>query len=54
MTKVNDNLMILYAEATLLARQVKQVVGENRDYYITLEQLENLIKSVESRSLNRN
>jgi len=33
----------LYVEATLVAQKGNQVVGEKNDYYITLEQLMNLI-----------
>ena len=34
----------LYFEATKIARQLNQVVGEKNDYYITLAQLEELIR----------
>lgn len=35
----------LYYQATLIAQQSQQIVGEKHDYYITLEQLMNLIQS---------
>jgi len=36
----------LYAKAIALAREHKQIIGDKSDYYITLEQLENLMLSV--------
>lgn len=43
----NDILLIIYAEATMLARQAKQTVGEKHDFYVTLEQLESIVKQHE-------
>jgi hypothetical protein len=40
-----DLLVNLYIEATKLAMKNNQVVGEKRNYYITLEQLEALFKT---------
>jgi len=37
-----STLLQIYVKATELARDNKQTVGEKRDYYITLEQLEAL------------
>lgn len=37
------NELNLYADATEIARKNNQTVGEKGDYYITLEQLMNLI-----------
>lgn len=34
----------IYFEATKIARQMKQTVGEKNDYYITLEQLMSLLQ----------
>jgi hypothetical protein len=34
----------LYLEAITLARQTQQTTGKKNDYYITLEQLEALIR----------
>ena len=42
------DLMNLYVEATQIAFKNNQVVGENRDYYITLEQLEAILKTYEA------
>ena len=41
---IDENLENLYAKATKLAMGKKQTVGEKRDYYINLAQLEDLIK----------
>lgn len=46
-----DKLLELYINATELSRDAKQTVGENNDYYITLEQLEALIKQLQEDSL---
>ena len=40
----NRRMERLYFEATKIARQLNQVVGEKNDYYITLAQLEELIR----------
>ena len=34
----------LYLDATIFAKQTSQTIGEKRDYYITLEQLMELMK----------
>ena len=39
-----------YSEAVGLARKLNQVVGEKRNYYITLAQLEGLIQEVARRN----
>lgn len=40
------NILIdLYTSAIELARMKQQMIGEKNDYYITLEQLERLIKT---------
>lgn len=41
---MNNTLIDLYSDAVVFAQENNQVVGENRDYYITLEQLEFLCK----------
>ena len=41
------NKIYLYTKAIELARNTNQVVGEKNDYYITLEQLERLLKETE-------
>jgi hypothetical protein len=40
----------LYTQATILARQMSQTVGEKRNYYITLEQLMDLIQGIQRES----
>jgi len=40
------NYAELYLEATKLSRSNRQTIGEKNDYYITLEQLQNLIEWV--------
>lgn len=40
---VLDEFVELYTEATILAQQANQTVGEKNDYYVTLAQLEALI-----------
>ena len=42
-----DQLNRLYIDATILARATSQTIGEKRDYYITLEQLMDLIKGIQ-------
>lgn len=37
-----QTLINIYVKATNIAQNNNQVVGENRDFYITLEQLMNL------------
>lgn len=37
--KVSDQLLKVYTDATTNAMKNNQVVGENNDYYVTLEQL---------------
>jgi len=37
-------LIEIYTKALMFSRQANQVVGEKHDYYITMEQLERLIK----------
>jgi len=42
-----DGLIVqFYSQAIKLAQSNNQVVGVNNDYYITLEQLENMLKNV--------
>ncbi|HZX14952.1 MAG TPA: hypothetical protein VFF49_11210 [Thermodesulfobacteriota bacterium] len=41
---VSEESLEIYSEATKLAMKNNQVVGKNNDYYITLEQLEEIIK----------
>ena len=36
-------LMEVYTDSIKIARDTKQTVGENNDYYITLEQLNNIL-----------
>jgi hypothetical protein len=40
----------IYVDAIELARRLQQVVGEKSDYYITLEQLEELLLKDKARS----
>ena len=42
-----NELQEIYANATMFAMKNNQTVGEKHDYYITLEQLEGLIKAIE-------
>lgn len=42
-----DQLLDLYQQATILARQTSQIVGKERNYYVTLEQLMDLIKGIQ-------
>jgi len=37
----------IYTDATILSRKNSQVVGEKRNFYITLEQLEAILKRIE-------
>ena len=39
-----DAMMSLYGDASLVARRNEQTIGVKRDYYITLEQLMDLMK----------
>lgn len=41
---IADRFMKLYTNATKLARQTNQTTGEKNDLYITLEQLNDLMK----------
>lgn len=43
---IADKLMKLYHSATVLSRQQLQTTREKREYYITLEQLNELMKSL--------
>ena len=38
----------LMSNATILARQTSQTIGEKNDYYITLEQLNDLLMMMKS------
>lgn len=40
---MNNQLPEIYAQAIVLARANKQIVGDKNDYYITLEQLEKIL-----------
>jgi len=42
-----DQLLRLYTDATVLARATSQTIGDKRDYYITLEQLMDLISGIQ-------
>jgi len=42
-----NKLVKLYTKVILFAREAKQTVGEKSDYYITVEQLEALIKTLD-------
>ena len=42
-----EALVMIYSKAIELSRNNKQTVGEKNDYYITLEQLEALLKECE-------
>ena len=42
--KWNDAMTSVYMDAIKLAQNKNQIVGEKNDYYITLEQLEALIR----------
>lgn len=44
--KENDGV-IVYSLADKLARENNQVVGEKNDYYITLEQLMNIVAELD-------
>lgn len=37
-----------YMEAINIARQNNQTVGEKKDYYLTLQQIEELLKEIEN------
>lgn len=39
-----EAMMSLYADATTFARETRQTIGEKNEYYITLQQLENLMR----------
>lgn len=43
---VDKKLEELYTMAVIFARGANQVAGENRDYYVTLGQLEAFIKQL--------
>ena len=45
--KVNELFLELYTRASSWAQQRKETVGENNEYYITLEELERLITQIE-------
>ena len=45
--KVNDLFMELYTRASQWAQRRNETVGENNEYYITLEELERLITQIE-------
>lgn len=44
-----DNLIDVYTIATQMAIGRKQTTGEKNDYYVTLEQLERIIKGIQER-----
>ena len=48
MTYINDELLKVYVEATELAMGNQQVVGEKREYNVTLQQLENIVKEIQA------
>ena len=43
---IADKLMELYTNATQTARGKNQTIGEKKDYYITLEQLNEFMKEL--------
>ncbi len=47
-----DDLIDVYTIATQMAMGRQQTVGEKNDYYITLEQLERIIKGIQDRQVN--
>ena len=44
MKEKNNTLVEIYADATMLSREQKQTIGKKNDFYITLKQLEILLK----------
>jgi len=40
----NDELIKIYSNAINVAREGKQMVGEDNDYYITITQLQHLLR----------
>lgn len=42
---MQNSMVQLYTDATNLAHENNQVVGEKNDYYVTLQQLEAIIKA---------
>ena len=46
---IMETLIKIYCQALEFSRKANQVVGENHDYYITMEQLERLIKPYDSK-----
>ena len=48
MSEAGENIFIkIYSEAIVVSRELKQTIGECHDYYITLEQLEEILMKVE-------
>lgn len=48
MTIIQAILEEIYIQATKIARENKQTVGEKNNFYITLEQLMEILKDYES------
>jgi hypothetical protein len=48
MAIVRSGFIELYIDALKLSKDQNQTVGEKNDYYITLEQLQNLIVKLEN------
>ena len=44
MKNLEDKIIEIYTKAIELAREKNQTIGEKNDYYITLEQLEKIVK----------
>lgn len=44
---IEDKGGIIYVAATILAQKNNQTTGEKGDYYITLEQLEAILRKME-------
>ena len=47
--KINDALIELAVNVQILVQQNNQFIGENRDFYITIEQLHNIIKEMQDK-----
>jgi hypothetical protein len=46
MNDIDSKFLQLYSWVTNFAMKNNQVIGENRDYYITLQQLEEILKQL--------
>ena len=47
------NIIEIYEMARLMAIKAKQIVGENREYYITIEQLEKILMTLKENEANK-